>query len=393
VNEPATKSRLAERAVETALKEINPAAAGGAAHRELQKVRVDAAATPADEFYMPRGRMGALVQSAMAERMGIAEPEELGADLFFSDVDPGWISVLPSVIERWLTPNAPFRKHADHVVNFALTDRAKVALFSDWGTGRPAADQVMDRVKETSPDVLIHMGDIYYSGQPHEARERFLDHLPAPTPALRRFALNANHEMYSGGHGYFDTVLAQMDHKASYFCLENTHFRLIGLDSAYTDKKLHGPQLEWLRDLVAPNDGRKNILLTHHQAFSIFEDVDPRDLYEPVLPLIEAGKVHFWFWGHEHKHVLFRKYKGLVARCIGHGAIPYHPPGNDFSGATFRDLRVKFVNRKRRPGSLQCVNGFALLRFDGPRLEADYVDEDGFTRTEDLMAVLSGLSD
>ncbi|MDX1982305.1 MAG: metallophosphoesterase [Bryobacteraceae bacterium] len=361
----------------------------------LEKVRAEAASAPADEFYMPRDRMGALVQSAMAHRMGLRSGD-LGADFFFSNADPGWASVLPSLIERWLSPNAKFRSHKDHhQVNFAMADSVKVALFSDWGTGRPAADHVMLQIQAQQPDILIHLGDIYYSGQHFEAQERFLDHLPQPTGPrpIRRFALNGNHEMYSGGHGYFDTVLARMDHKASYFCLENSRFRLIGLDSAYEDKALREPQLEWLEKLVAPNDGRKNILLTHHQAFSMFEDVNPRDLYEPVRPLIEAGKIHFWFWGHEHKHVLFLKYKGLVARCIGHGAIPYTPPGTDFSERTFPDLRVKFVNRRRRPGSLQCVNGFALLRFSGERLEADYIDEDGVTKTEDLTAVLSGVSD
>ena len=89
----------------------------------------------------------------------------------------------------------------------------------------------------------------------------------------------------------------------------------------------------------------------------------------------------------------FRKYKGLVARCIGHGAIPYSPPGKDFLEQTFPDGKVKFVNRRVRPGTLQAVNGCAMLRFNGPSLEVDYIDDDGFTRTEDIVAILAGTSD
>ncbi len=400
MNEPSTKPRFTGRAVESAINKIGavnrPKDEIDEARGALEAVRSEAASTPRDEFYMPRDRMGALVQSAMAERLGQPAPEELGPDFLFSDGDPGWASVLPSLIERWLTVNAPFRTHESHRVDFDLPDKAGVALFSDWGTGRPAADQVMREIVKGNPDIAIHLGDIYYSGQEHEVVRRFLDHFPGTNGAgapMRRFALNGNHEMYSGGRGYFDVVLAAMEQEASYFCLSNANWRLIGLDTAYKDKVLADPQMQWLNALLAVPDGRKTILLSHHQAFSLFEEVDPRGLYEQVRPLLEAGKIHAWFWGHEHNHVVFRLRAGMAARCIGHGAIPYFSPNADFSARTFPDLKPAFVNRRRRPDTLQGVNGFAMLRFDGPELMVDYIDEDGtVTRTEDMNLVLSGVS-
>ena len=399
MNEPSTQPKFTSAAVESAINEIGKQGAAGdtqGALDALARVQAESAATPNEDFYMPRDRMGALLQSTMSEHVAKQATEEGPAvplNLMFSDVDPGWISVVPSLLDKWLTVDAKFRTHTDHRTAYTMSDNAKVALFADWATGQPAAIQVMDRIRERNPDVLVHLGDIYYSGQSNEAQSRFLKHLPPASPNLQRFALNGNHEMYSGGHGYFDDILAEMDQEASYFCLTNSHWRLIGLDSAYQDKKLKDPQLAWLKELVKPNDGRKNILMSHHQAFSMFEEVDSHDLWEPIRPLIEAGKIHAWFWGHEHKHVAFRKYKGLVARCIGHGAIPSFPPGKDFLEQTFPDLKVKFVNRRVRPGTLQAVNGCAMLRFNGPSLEVDYIDDDGFTRTEDIVAILAGTSD
>jgi hypothetical protein len=385
-----TQSEHTSKAVRSALEKIDDRDLS----RALGRVREESDATPDSEFYIPRDRAGALLQSAMQEHLDREATREapVSDEFLFSNGDPGWITVVGSLLGKWLTRDAEFRTHEDHAVEFAMPDNARVALFSDWGTGQPAGLQVMETIVANKPDIVIHLGDIYYSGQPHEARKHFLRHLPPKESGVRRFALNANHEMYSGGHGYFDDVLGEMEHKASYFSLANSHFRLVGLDSAHKDKRLRKPQPEWLEDLVG-RGSQRNILLSHHQAFSVFEEVDPDDLWEPIRPLAEKGLVHAWFWGHEHKNVLFRKYKGVAARCIGHGAVPYLPPGRDLS-PTLPELGVKFVNRRRRTGGIQCVNGFALLRFQGPDLDVDYIDEDGVVAfTESLSNVIEGISD
>jgi hypothetical protein len=64
------------------------------------------------------------------------------------------------------------------------------------------------------------------------------------------WALNGNHDRYSGGHGYFGYLLhdprfrgqwrgASADHTlSSYFSLENEDWQLLGLDSAYLNHDL-----------------------------------------------------------------------------------------------------------------------------------------------------------
>ena len=35
-----------------------------------------------------------------------------------------------------------------------------------------------------------------------------------------------------------------------------------------------------------------------------------------------ADRIAVWFWGHEHNLMIFRRYHGILGRCVGHGARP-----------------------------------------------------------------------
>lgn len=64
------------------------------------------------------------------------------------------------------------------------------------------------------PDVAIHLDDIYYSGTPAECDAHFLAPLRAAMPDTRLFSLCGNHDMYSGGTGYYG-LLRQIGQPAS----------------------------------------------------------------------------------------------------------------------------------------------------------------------------------
>jgi hypothetical protein len=79
----------------------------------------------------------------------------------------------------------------------------------------------------------------------------------------------------------------------------------------------------------------KTILLSHHQLFSAFSQIGPRDAagkLNPVNPELKkaydqlrgTGKdIAAWFWGHEHNLSVYEPYHDLArGRCLGHGAIP-----------------------------------------------------------------------
>lgn len=381
---------LVERAAESAADQVAAVAPGpadpkklAALEKAIRKARESAGKAKLDKPFMPRDRASALIQAAMDQRvreaLAAGDPaagvlEATGNQFLFSNADPLWSSVLAALIGKWLTPDAKFISRPELTTPIRIGNQTSIALFSDWGTGRPPAISVAEEITRRDVEYMIHLGDIYYAGLDIEVVERFLDRMPKSTRLKRRFALNGNHEMYSGGHAYFGKVLSTFNQQASYFCLENDHWRLIGLDTAHKDQDLRDPQLAWLTALVSANDGRKNIVLSHHQLFSCFENVNDRIL-KKVGPLLDAGKIHAWFWGHEHKHIVYKKHRGLLARCIGHGAIPDSPPPTTFRHPGFA---VQFVNRRMRPDSVQGINGFAVMKLNGPKLDVEYVDEDGF---------------
>ena len=336
------------------------------------------AATVREVPFIPEDQVLSLVQSAIAEFMPEDRVGTAGAAAAFDPSDPGWLSVALEKLKALFKGKHKFTAHTS-LSSFQrpLPDRATIALFSDWGTGEGSARRVMRQIALQNPTHAIHLGDVYFSGTEKEIQRRFLDIIDAegpPPAACTYLALNSNHEMYSGGHAYFDlTLKSRFNQEASYFNLRNAHWQVIGLDSGYEDHGLKDPQREWLEAQLA-EIGPRNILLTHHQLFSPFESrAFDRKLHKKIEPLL--GNVFAWFWGHEHKAIVYGKHKGIHARCIGHGAIPEGVP---YGSPTFADVPILQVDERRGPDG-ENMHGFALLRFDKDRLHVSYIDELGST--------------
>jgi hypothetical protein len=279
---------------------------------------------------------------------------------------------------------APF---VDAPSTVALGDRARVVLVGDWGSGLPRALYVAKQMRKWLDETptgyerhVVHLGDVYYSGTEAEYRERFLD--PWPTSAgdgTRSYALNGNHDMYSGGFAYFERCLEEdqrfaSQRGASYFRIANERWQLLALDTSYEDKDLAGGQLAWLTEHLAGFRGR-SILLSHHQLFSPYEKTAPK-VYEKVAPVLEAHPAAGWFWAHEHRCLVYRNHQLMpFASCIGHGGIPEY---------LVKELDEKpkwfaYEYRKRHSTDWQPWNtfGFAVLDIDGDNATFQLIDEDG----------------
>jgi hypothetical protein len=179
-----------------------------------------------------------------------------------------------------------------------------------------------------------------YSGTKDEIEKRFLSIWRNLQIPAQFWALNSNHEMYSGGHGYFEKTLKEFKQPASYFSLENENWRFIGLDSGYVDHNLNKEQVEWLNAQLS-DDSAKTFLMTHHQLFSAYEGQGDR-MEEKVAPHLNDGTIFGWFWGHEHACIIYDTHKNIEGRCIGHGGLPYEIPAAQPPNA---DVPVKFVDR------------------------------------------------
>lgn len=346
--------------------------AGDWLEREEAITSSDVAAPPTDSDtgpeFLPSHPTLALVQSAMNEEL-----EDLPGRAFQTR-DPKWLSVLYQRLRAKARGKVPFISHErPEDFRFDLAERGTVVLVSDWGTGNLAAVAVAKQIARLDPDHVIHLGDVYYAGTPREVRRHFLDVWNAFGPRRARYwAMNANHDMYSGGYGYFEHILPAIKQPASYFNLQNRHWRLLGLDSAYVNHRITPEQLKWLPEQLT--DPARTILMTHHHVLSPFRKRGDA-LEESLDPYLAAGQIFAWIWGHEHHLFEFADYRGVKCRCIGHGSLPYVPPDR-----RRRRHDADIVRMETRPSPVNAsrgMHGFVLLRFDGPVLDLEYVDEEG----------------
>lgn len=344
-------------------------------------------------------------------------------ELKFGTFDAAWVATLTDY-EKYFGPSGhraeiPYVRHAsmDDFVLDPLPENAKIALLGDWGTGTRTAVDVLKAVKAHRPDVLIHLGDIYYSGTERETEAYFLDivnHvLERDQNPIPVYTLTGNHDMYSGGQGYYSLLtklhpepLFRPGHvqQASYFCLRSPSgaWQLLGLDTGLHDHDpfsvaghvtyLEPDEEAWHADKIRrfSRDGGRTVLLSHHQLFSAFSRIgDPGEKSpgeEAANPkLLESfrhfqaaaadgtGDIAAWFWGHEHNLEIYEPYLGLEkGRCMGHGAIPKLLTQSVYQIAAGVPDPPRLVDDPRRPGTplrLDAVDqvyahGFTMIDID-----------------------------
>ncbi|HEX2195414.1 MAG TPA: hypothetical protein VHJ76_00690 [Actinomycetota bacterium] len=100
------------------------------------------------------------------------EARRLEDELRFGTCDPRWLEVIVEYEEHFARgrpiPYVTYRSIDDFVLE-VLPEDSTVALVGDWGTGTDAACDLLQEIAAHDPDVLVHLGDIYYSGTLREA--------------------------------------------------------------------------------------------------------------------------------------------------------------------------------------------------------------------------------
>jgi Calcineurin-like phosphoesterase len=357
----------------------------------------------ADRAPLDRSRWATIVHTA----------EELLHPGDFSPEDPDWvIKIAESMLGHLGKGNHPFNpRPAAH----AISDSARLVVVGDWGTGLPRARAVASYMAEEVADALahgreahvIHLGDVYYSGLPSEVQRHVLDCWPVTADQARAgvtsWSLNGNHDMYSGGFGYFQTLLGDPRFAAqrsadgaatSFFRLTSPSWDFAALDTSWDEDVLfkggsgvlQDPQADFVAG-IAQASARKLVLLSHHQLMSAY---DPADL-TPVLPtklgpVLRSGRVTAWWWGHEHRCMGFESGQGVpFPRCLGHGGVPVlqpHAPGDPVPAPGAWEERGFLEDTD---GNHWARFGFSILDLDGGQIHVRYRDDTGAeVRSEDI---------
>jgi Calcineurin-like phosphoesterase len=295
----------------------------------LRAIELEQQQADPDVMTVPRNRIASLMLSQLAEESPEGSSyEELragGVEVKFANSDVwGWFKSLFTWAQR--SEFHPLIRPPDAEEPTELPEPARVAVLGDWGTGLYGATPCAQSILQDQGrfDLLMHLGDVYYSGTQGEVQARFLDLWPRVEGAICR-AINSNHEMYSGGKAYFGQTLPEFGQTSSYFALQNAHWLLVGLDVAYQDHDIDDQQVRWLKRTIAQAGDRKVLLFSHHQLFSRFDGQGPK-LAAKLGELLGSGKILAWYWGHEHRCVLYEpdpRYGNLLGRCLGHGGMPY----------------------------------------------------------------------
>jgi hypothetical protein len=323
----------------------------------------------------------------------------------FTPDDPDWYLVIArGVLERFADGNAPF--NGTPAEYGELSDTARLVVVGDWGTGLPRARAVAALMQGKISDALadgrqahvLHLGDVYYSGLEYEDRQRFLDLWPVTgeqaNKGVTSWSLNGNHDMYSGGFGYFGTLLADPrfrhqrspDGKStSYFRLRSPSWDFIGIDTAWDSDVASAGQVAVLKDPqgkyvadVAAQSRRKLVLFSHHQLMSVYDKSDiGSTLPEELAPVLDSGRVTAWWWGHEHRAITYQAASGVqFPRCLGNGGVPIRPDQNPPAGST-PDITWRSTRTVREDGQNYIRFGFAVLDLQPDRIDVAYIDDDG----------------
>nr|MBK9651123.1 metallophosphoesterase [Bacteroidota bacterium] len=309
--------------------------------------------------------------------------------------------------------------------------RTTVGLVFDWATDTYESDVIASNISSHHPHYTIHGGDTYFVGDDEEIYENFL----APHSSWHRgshgsFAIAGNHEMYSKGHAFYKNLLPSLGIKnndgkfdgqqAGYFCLQNDHWRIIGLDTGYNsigkipiiemlpwfapDCQLHNDIILWLQNVVKindKNDKRGIVIITHHPYFTTFKGKS--DTIAPAIQLasiIGTDKPIIWLWGHEHKLSLYAKHQldgGVTCygRCMGHGGMPVELEAKHFVPDTSKPAYKKLIAYDNRNSNISSesnlgYNGYAMLDLEKEKLTIKYYDIERYLLAEEWKHNMDG---
>lgn len=278
-----------------------------------------------------------------------------------------------------MTPRDPIKINKDIV---------RLAVIGDAGFKGQAQKTVLASIKERhreNPfDLLIHLGDVYFAGNEKEFLKNFLAPFQKVGPTV--LALVGNHDLYFGGEAFLDT-LDVLRQPGRYFSVENSNWRVVCLDTALPDEtlrrnsgRLDEGQLRWLDELLATDEGKETILMSHHYIVSGWGKSSWK-LKSQLAPYLK--KIFAWYWGHEHGCAVYdKKTAGVNGACVGNGAFSetWKPP----SSAPLPKWYAKGRCACHRTRSKYWPHGYLELQLEPKRVIEKYNLEGGKAYTRIL---------
>ena len=303
-----------------------------------------------------------------------------------------------------------------------------LAITGDWADGSANSRAVATAIDHVGADYTCHLGDIYSVGATHEIERKFLGHdggVAWPLGVFGAHAVPGNHEYNSGAHAFYDVALRQhlglrkatdgsrIAQQATYFCLRNDHWNVIGLDTGYhavkwagleglvllinhvpivkdtrwaqrLKTKLPDEMLDWLRVILADHS-RAVVVLTHHQDVTT---LDPRGPHpkprEQMSRSLTKHRRILWLSGHGHRLEIHDENTDhrhapnltVLSRTVGHGATTDVITKTNKIDDKIKATRLEFADNRstdpQAPRPTEGFPGFSTLRLEQERLDITY---------------------
>lgn len=319
-------------------------------HQELKIPETVPLNAPVPDINVYLSELGLSIARAKVRNDETLEEELTKTYRKFSDKDPGFLTCATTYARYFAKYKGILKYNSwqttgniDYgVISYKVPDNAKIAIIGDWGTGMEDASCLLNALLNYhKPEVIIHLGDIYYSGTPEECLNNysgiFDDAFRDYGKRLPVFTIPGNHDYYAFGYGYYEMVkkinafLPSAVQDASFFCLRtrDNGWQFLGMDTGYDDANpanqfntyyagpnLHPSEITWHKDKLDRFKG-STIMLSHHQLFSHHDKINGSlsvygsypNLNKYILDVFSPyfnGKIAGWLWGHEHNQVIYK---------------------------------------------------------------------------------------
>ena len=301
------------------------------------------------------------------------------------DCDPRWVEPALKYAEFLLkcqpVPYRVYRDLSDFVL--PMNDTCRIAIIGDWGTGQDAAKTVLaqmarkNRISRSTSATFIIPAPILKrpttfttSGKRCWAIQNH-SRWPATTICSAAAARTTICSIsWTAGQLFLPAQRQFPNHRSRY----RPERPPAGWNPAHLSSG-HGSGVAAGQD----QDGREapNILLSHHQLFSAWEAIAGQNVNPKLQAQVQdlLPNVSVWLWGHEHNQVIYGRWAGVLARCIGHGGFPI--------GATELGPNVKYTEVPIVANTALGIDadgvfmrhGYAIIELTGQDATIAYYDD------------------
>ncbi len=238
-------------------------------------------------------------------------------------------------------------------------DAAEGVIDDVRGTGGDENQQkkVVTAMLGTTPDLVLHTGDVVYpSGAREDYPEGFFRPFAPLISQVPLFPTLGNHDVKTqGGAPYLENFFlpdngVQPDGRTYSFDWANVHFTC--LDVMTTPYDEGSPQLAWLDHDLGATDRTWKVVWFHVPAVSASRSGGSESLQRTVVPLLEKHGVDLCLSGHDHVYARFFPVGPVTYVTTGGGGKSLYAvrddPGLAYAESVFHFLEVTVEGREMR---------------------------------------------